>query len=76
MYNFILKKDLSNIDTSSLLLKQNGEGRIQTHGNIDHNVFDIDQDNTIQFDKIINTCNVRKYFCISLVLFIILKKEL
>ena len=61
MYNFILKKDLSNNDTSSLIIKQNGDGRLHTYGDLENYVVEIEDENTIYFDKIMNTCNVRKY---------------
>lgn len=58
MYIFILKKDLSNNDTSSILINKNG-GRVYTHGDID-NLLEIDDENTINFDKIANNCYVNK----------------
>ncbi len=56
MYYFILKKDLSNNDTSSLINK-NG-GRVHTQGDMD-NLLENDEENTMNFDKIINTCYVK-----------------
>ncbi len=60
MYNFILKKDFSNIDTSSLVIKQN-EGRLHTDGEADNYLLEMDKENTYLFDKIIKTCHVILY---------------
>ena len=59
MYIFILKKDLSNNDTSSLILNnKNGEGRVHTQGDAENYLIEMDDENTINFDKIMNTCYV------------------
>ncbi len=58
MYYFILKKDLFNNDTSSLMIKQIGEGRTHTCENPQNYLIENDNENTIQFDKITNTCFV------------------
>jgi hypothetical protein len=69
MYNFILKKDFSNDDTSSMIIKQN-EGRLHTHGEADNFLVEIDDDNTTYFDKIINTCYVNFFYRLLFYFFI------
>jgi len=73
MYNFILKKDFSNDDTSSMIIKQN-EGRLLTHGEADNFLVEYDDDNTIYFDKIINTGFVN--FIYRLLFFYLICKNL
>lgn len=58
MYYFILKKDLSNNDTNSLIIKQNGDGRMHTYGDVENYLIEMEDDNTIHLDKIMNTCYV------------------
>lgn len=61
MYNFILNKDFSNNDSSSMITKQYN-GRLHTYnGEADNYVVEMDDDNTIYFDKILNTCYVNKF---------------
>lgn len=62
MYKFILKKDFSNNDTSSLITKKN-DGRLHTYGEAENYLVELDDDNTIYFDKIIKTCYVISFFC-------------
>ena len=62
MYIFILKKDLSNIDTSSLLINSNNNntkngGRVFTQGEI-YSLQENEDESLIHFDKIMNTYNV------------------
>lgn len=62
MYNFILKKDLSNFDTSSLLMNSNFNnnkvgGRVFTQGDI-YDFNENEEENSLHFEKIINTYDV------------------
>ena len=68
MYIFILKKDLSNFDTSSILINSNytnnkNGGRVFTQGEINfyengYSNFDLnvnEEDDSLHFEKVINT---------------------
>jgi len=63
MYIFILKKDLSNFDTSSILVNSNynnqkNGGRVFTQGDNYDDLNENEEEDSLHFEKIMNTYNV------------------
>lgn len=66
MYLLILKKDLSNFDTSSLLINSNYNhnrygGRVFTQGDI-YDLNENEEENSLPYERIMNTYNVTIFY--------------